>query len=112
MTHDQIKSLHDSGMGYRQIAKHLNQRGIKTIRGNEWGTNNVYSILKRNMERLKRLEIRKQETDIEYGKMELVWLSNKNSILIQEVWVQVDPHHTDSLSLHFTLLKYQNQITV
>ena len=72
--HDRIKSLHDSGMGYRRIAKHLNEQGIKTIRGNEWGTNNVYSVLKRNKERLERLEIRKQETDIEYGKMELVWL--------------------------------------
>ena len=74
MIHDQIKSLHDSGMGYRRIAKHLNEQGIKTIRGNEWGTNNVYSVLKRNKERLERLEIRKQETEIEYGKMELVWL--------------------------------------
>jgi len=72
--HDQIKSLHDSGMGYRRIAKHLNKQGIKTIRGNEWGSNNVYSVLKRNIERLKRLEVGTQESETEYGKMELVWL--------------------------------------
>ena len=59
-------------MGYRRIAKHLNEQGIKTICGNEWGTNNVYSVLKQNVERQERLEIRKQETEIEYGEMELV----------------------------------------
>ena len=72
--HDQIKSLHDGGMGYRRIAKHLNELGVKTIRGNEWGSNNVHSVLKRNRERLNRLEVQNQETEIEYGKMELVWL--------------------------------------
>ena len=32
-THDLIKSLHDGGLG---IAKHLNEKGIRTARGNEW----------------------------------------------------------------------------
>ena len=72
--HNQIKSLHDGGMGYRRIAKHLNELGVKTIRGNEWGSNNVHSVLKRNRERLDRIEVQNQETEIEYGKMELVWL--------------------------------------
>ncbi len=40
--HDQIKTLHDEGLGYRRIAKHLNDQGIKTIRGNEWESNNVH----------------------------------------------------------------------
>ena len=61
-------------MGYRRIAKHLNSLGIKTIRGNEWGCNNVYSVLKRNKERLNRLTVEKQGTKIEYSRMELVWL--------------------------------------
>ena len=77
--HDLIKSLHDAGMGYRKIAKHLNGLGIKTIRGNEWGSANVHSVLKRNIERLKRLNIGDQETEIEYGKMELVWLRERES---------------------------------
>ena len=72
--HDQIKSLHDDGMGYRRIAKHLNALQIKTIRGNEWENSNVHSVLKRNRERLNRLEIGTQESETEYGKMELVWL--------------------------------------
>ena len=73
-THDYIKSLHDSGLGYRKIAKQLNEEGIKTIRGNTWGSNNVHSVLKRNKQKLQREEIGKQDSEIEYGKMELVWL--------------------------------------
>ena len=46
-THDNIKSLHNSGMGYRRIASHLNEQGIKTIKGNLWGGNNVHSVLKK-----------------------------------------------------------------
>ena len=73
-THDNIKSLHNSGMGYRRIASHLNEQGIKTVKGNLWGGNNVHSVLKRNRERLHRLEVQKQDSEVEYGKMELAWL--------------------------------------
>jgi len=52
----------------RRIAKHLNELGIKTILGNDWENNNVYSVLKRNRERLNRLEIGTQESETEYGK--------------------------------------------
>ena len=61
-------------MGYRKISHHLNELGIKTIKGNLWGGNNVHSVLKRNRERLRRLEIQTEESEVEYGKMELVWL--------------------------------------
>jgi hypothetical protein len=61
-------------MGYRKIAKHLNDQGIKTIRGNEWKNTTVFFVLKRNRERLKKLKIQEEETETEYGKMELVWL--------------------------------------
>jgi hypothetical protein len=77
--HDQIKTLHDEGLGYRRIAKQLNEQGIKTIRGNEWGSNNVHSVLKRNKERLERLKVKEEESEIEYGKMELVWLREGES---------------------------------
>ena len=33
--HDQIKCLHDGGLGYKRIAKHLNEIGSKTSRGKE-----------------------------------------------------------------------------
>ncbi len=64
--HDQIKCLHDSGLGYKRIAKHLNEIGSKTFRGKEWGSNIVHSVLKRNRERLNRLEVQNQETEIEF----------------------------------------------
>ena len=73
-THDYIQSLHQSGLGYRKIAKRLNEEGIKTFKGKTWGNNNVHSVLKRNKEKLQREERGKQESEIEYGKMELVWL--------------------------------------
>ena len=34
--HDLIKSLHNGGMGYRKIAQYLNEKGIKTARGNSF----------------------------------------------------------------------------
>ena len=73
-THDYIQSLHQSGLGYRKIAKRLNEEGIKTFKGKTWGSNYVHSVLKRNKEKLHREERGKQESEIEYGKMELVWL--------------------------------------
>ena len=55
-------------MGYRRIASHLNELGIKTPKGNLWGGNNVHSVLKRNRERLRRLEIQTEESvDYKYG---------------------------------------------
>ena len=61
-------------MGYKKIAKRLNEEGIKTFKGKTWGSNYVHSVLKRNREKLQREERAKQESEIEYGKMELVWL--------------------------------------
>ena len=73
-THDTIKSLHDPGMGYRKISHYLNEQRIKIPKGNLWGGYNIHSVLKRNRERLQRLENQKFESELEYGKMELVWL--------------------------------------
>ena len=73
-THDYIQSLHQSGLGYRKIAKRLNEEGIKTFKGKTWGSNYVHSVLKRNKEKLQREERGKQESEIEFGKMKLVWL--------------------------------------
>ena len=35
-------------MGYRKISQYLNQRGIRTSKGNEWLNTQVYSVLKRD----------------------------------------------------------------
>ena len=74
--YDLIKSLHDSGLGYRKIAHHLNKTEIKTIRENLWKNSNVYSVLKKYKEREKRLTLRKKEYKIIIGKMKLEWIKN------------------------------------
>ena len=56
-----IKSLHESGLGYRKIAHHLNENGLTTHKGKEWGGNSVYSVLKRYREREERLQLRNKK---------------------------------------------------
>ena len=51
-----IKSMHDSGLGYRKISHKLNLMNIKTIRGNTWFNTSVSSVLKRKHERDLRIE--------------------------------------------------------
>ena len=70
-THDLIKSLHNGGMGYRKIAQYLNERDIKTARGNSWKNTQVFSVLKRYRQRQNREEVRKTLFDMEFGKIEL-----------------------------------------
>ena len=53
--HDLIKSLHESGLGYRRIAQHLNSQNINTLAGKQWKGNHVFAVLKRCREREERL---------------------------------------------------------
>ena len=47
-----IHHLHDrEGWGYRKISKWLNQSGIKTLRGKNWFSSSIISVLKRKHER-------------------------------------------------------------
>ena len=71
-----IKSLHDSGLGYRKISHHLNDKGILTNKGKKWGGNNVYSVLKRHKEREDRIEYVNKEYEPEWSKMEVKWEKN------------------------------------
>ena len=64
-----ILSLQDQGLGYRRIAKVLNDKGITTHNGSVWGGNYVYAVLKRYKERLEREEFRKQKYEPEFSKM-------------------------------------------
>ena len=50
-THKRIKSLHDSGKGYRTIAKLLNAEGSRTAKNKEWKNTNIHAVLKRYSER-------------------------------------------------------------
>jgi len=42
-------------LGYRKISHYLNEKNILTERGNSWGSNYVYSVLKRYKERQNRI---------------------------------------------------------
>ena len=71
-----IKSLHNSGLGYRKISHYLNDKGILTNKGKKWGGNNVYSVLKRHKEREDRIEYVNKEYEPEWSKMEVKWEKN------------------------------------
>ena len=69
--HDLIQSLREKGLGYRKISKILNNKGIKTSKGNTWTNTKVFSVLKRFREREERLELINKEYEPEWGKMEI-----------------------------------------
>ena len=75
-THDLIKSLHNSGLGYRRIAQHLNAKNITTLTGKEWKGNHVFAVLKRYRQREERLEFINREYEPEWSKMEVRWEKN------------------------------------
>ena len=52
-------------------AKLINIKKIKTIRGNLWESNQVYSILKRYKERLQRLEFINKEYEMVWSRMKI-----------------------------------------
>ena len=62
-------------MSYRKITKYLNDRGILTPRGKKWGKrgNSVYSVLKKYIQRMKRIEIQNKEYQPEWSKMVVKW---------------------------------------
>ena len=71
-----IKSLHQSGLGYRKIAHQLNAERITTHQGNKWEGKNVYSVIKRHKEREGRLDFINKEYEPEWSKMEVRWEKN------------------------------------
>ena len=71
--HDLIKSLHDSGLGYRRIAQHLNSKNITTLTGKEWKGNHVFAVLKRYRERVERLSRREEVFEPKISKFEVRW---------------------------------------
>jgi hypothetical protein len=68
-----IHHLHNrEGWGYRKISKWLNQSGIKTLRGKNWFSSSVISVLKRKHERDLRIEqIRNQHFPSKVSKFEV-----------------------------------------
>ena len=66
---DLVQSIHKDGLGYRRIAKVLNERGLTTEEGHIWKSPNVYSVIKRYSERLERLKFRRKKYPLVRGKM-------------------------------------------
>ena len=68
-----IHHLHNrEGWGYRKISKWLNQSGIKTLRGKNWFSSSVISVLKRKHERdLLNEQIRNQHFPSKISKFEV-----------------------------------------
>ena len=56
-----ILSLKEQGLGYRRIAKVLNERSTTNHKGSVWGENYVCSALNRYRQRLERIEFRKMK---------------------------------------------------
>ena len=56
-----IQSLHKDGLGFRRIAKVLNERGLTIEEGYIWKNKNVCSVLKRYSERQERLKFRRKK---------------------------------------------------
>ena len=72
-----IKSLYNRGMGYRKIAKYLNEQGIETILGDTWKNTQVFSILKKYRARQARIQnVRLSKHPIEISKFELQWIKD------------------------------------
>ena len=66
--------MHDSGLGYRRIAKRLRDINIKTARGNTFKNTNVFSVIKRYEERQVRIkEERNRKYEKKWGKMYLTF---------------------------------------
>ena len=67
-----IKSMYDSGLGYRKISRKLNEMNIKPSRGNTWFNTSVSSVLKRKPERDLRIqEIRNQVFETKISKFRI-----------------------------------------
>ena len=76
-----VRTLRKEGLGYRKIAKHLNQIGLTTARNTSWTNTKVFSFLKRNKERQDRLAFIEKEYEPVWGKMEVRWEKNAYIIL-------------------------------
>jgi len=68
-----IKHLHDTeGWCYRKISQWLNKSGIKTLRGKNWFSSSIISVLKRKHERdLMNEQIRNQHFPSKVSRFEV-----------------------------------------
>ena len=78
-----IHHLHDrEEWGYKKISQWLNQSGIKTLRGKNWFSSSVISVLKRKHERdLMNEQIRNQHFPSKISKFEINYYILLNIII-------------------------------
>ena len=71
--HDKIKSMKDSGMSCKRITKYLNDNNILTHTGKRWGVsgNSVHSVLKKTIERQRKLKILDKEYEMVWSRMRI-----------------------------------------
>ena len=65
--------MKDSGMSYKHITKYLNNNNILTHTGNRWvvSENSVHSVLKKNIERQRKLKILDKEYEMVWSRMKI-----------------------------------------
>ena len=61
-----VITLKDRGLGYRKISDYLNKNGYKTVRGNSFQNNSVYSIILKGNIRKERIDNLKSHKDYGY----------------------------------------------
>ena len=71
-----VRTLRKEGLGYRKIAKHLNQIGLTTARNTSWTNTKVFSFIKRYRERKERSAFIEKEYEPVWGKMKVRWERN------------------------------------
>ena len=64
-----VQLIHKDRLGYRRIAKVLNERGLCTEDDHVWKNTNVYSVLKKYSERQELLKFRNKKYPLIRGKM-------------------------------------------
>ena len=72
-----VRTLRKEGLGYRKIAKHLNQIGLTTAGNTSWTNTKVFYFIKRYRERKERLAFIEKEYEPVWGKMEVRWEMDK-----------------------------------
>ena len=63
--------MKDSGMSCKRITKYLNDNNILTHTGKRWGVsgNSVHSVLKKTIERQRKLKILDKEYEVVWSRM-------------------------------------------
>ena len=65
--------MKDSGMSYKHITKYLNNNNILTHTVKRWGVsgNSVHSVLKKNIERQRKLKVLDKEYEMVWSRMKI-----------------------------------------